>query len=154
MKRSGDCNQCGQCCGADGSPEQKNPWPRGWPGTLRTWKKENLPTLFELVKHPSLDATLRPDESFNLDSKSYYGIWIPGSGLCKDLPPYGDIKTYSVECPFLIDDPGNETRPCALVGTRDSIWEEMCQPVPPIEKTEEQVTKWRIRHPLCSYIWE
>lgn len=28
FQRTGSCEKCGQCCGAEGSPNQESPWPK------------------------------------------------------------------------------------------------------------------------------
>lgn len=153
MQRMGTCNRCGQCCGADGSPEQNSPWPNTWPEALRDWQEEDLPVIFQMVGHPAFGAAVA--RVFRISGKNYRSIWVPGHGLCEDKPPWGDVATYSEECPFLMDDPGDGTRPCALVGTLyEAIWMVLCQPEPPEEKSAAQVAQWQARHPLCSYTWE
>jgi len=49
-------------------------------------------------------------------------------------------------------DPGDETRPCALVGTEhEHVWMITCKPFPPDEFTEKQVNEWFENHPRCSF---
>lgn len=156
MQRQGVCSHCGQCCGADGSPEQRNPWPRTWPEALRNWEKayleEQIP-LFKVFVHPSKGGELYG--RVRIGNKWYRWIWVPGHGLCEDLRPWGDTSSFSEECPLLMDDPGDGTRPCALVGTEyEYIWARLCQPEPPMEKNVDEVAVWQSRHPLCSYAWE
>jgi len=152
LMRSGSCNRCGQCCGAISSPSPTNPWPRPWArGALQEWADDTLPSIVRLVGEPVRSGV---NSAILLDNKTYRVLWTD-DGLCKDASPWGDDSAYSPECPFLMDDPGNSTRPCALVGTNlENIWTEMCQPEPPLEKTAAQVGKWQMRHPNCSYTWE
>lgn len=155
MQRQGTCNRCGQCCGAAGSSEQDSPWPDNWPDGLRNWLQETIETSFPILKligNPHFGGA--ESGVFNVRGKKCYWIWVKGHGLCKDLPPYGDLSTYSEECPFLLPDPGDGTRPCVLVGTQyRAVWDVMCQNQPPMEKTSEEVAVWQARHPLCSYTW-
>jgi hypothetical protein len=147
--RSGACNHCGQCCGAEGSPYQKNPWPSTWPEALRTRSDESLPGVVKWLGdryHHGKDSG-----KVRINGVWYYYIWITGVGLCKDLEPHGDPGTYSVECPFLMDDPGDGSHPCAIAGTN---WEEYCnQENMPEEVSDEFVDKWTTRHPACGYTW-
>lgn len=155
-QRTGECNRCGQCCGAEGSPEQRSPWPGNWPEVLRGQRHEDLVShmpLFALINFRPSDPDTQRYGGFALPGMgAFHWIWIPGAGLCKDLPPYGNPSTYSKECPLLLDDPGDGTRPCALIGSQwESVWRVMCEPEPPMEKTPEEVGVWQQRHPECSY---
>ena len=151
--RQGTCNRCGQCCGADGSPNQTNPWPKNWPQAVHNW--EELPNMIQVVGNP-LDGD-PPDYAILLGGKQYRSIWVNNVGLCKDLPTYGDDSSYSLECPFLADDPGDGSRPCAFTGTpleeiRNSF---VCYPEGPQRfRTQEDLDQWNNDHPLCSYTWE
>jgi hypothetical protein len=156
LTRQGTCNLCGQCCGADGSPNQDNPWPDNWPGALERWDTDYL-----LSVYPMFSVFVHPAKGGELSGRARIGnqwhrfIWVPGEGLCKDLPPYGSTASYSLECPLLLPDPGDGTRPCALVGTEHGyIQQKMCEPRGPLEMTEEQATQWAADHPLCSHTWE
>lgn len=155
MIRQGACNRCGQCCGAEGSPYQNSPWPDCWPGAYSTWDLDYLQLkipIFALSGSPAHGGASAGAILFN--SMVYRWIWVPDHGLCKDEMPYGDPSAFSEECPFLMPDPGDGTRPCALVGTvAEPIWQQLCEPEPTIEKTPEKVTQWQERHPLCSYTW-
>lgn len=155
MYREGTCNRCGQCCGAEGSPNQDSPWPNSWPDSLRTWNPSLLAAqapIFVLVGNPSEGAS-RSGAAIIAGFRVRW-IWVEGHGLCKNVPPYGNLAIYSEECPCLKPDPGDGTRPCALVGTPfEPIWTQMCQSAPPLEKTPEKVVLWQSWHPLCSYTW-
>jgi hypothetical protein len=160
--RQGECNRCGQCCGAEGSPNQDNPWPKSWPISVRNWL---LATFKNMWPHAEL-VGLGEDASGKLQVTEQSGnhtirgnkinwIWISGHALCKDLAPFGDDASYSLECPWLLDDPGDGTRPCVLVGTKfESMWTLACEHQPPIRKTDKEVAQWQAWHPLCSYTWE
>lgn len=165
MQRMGVCNRCGQCCGADGSPHQKNPWPSTWPQAFRNWQLDDVITmwpqalLFGVLD--KIDGTVGPVEDHGMARVTgqgggiYYYVWILGHAVCKDTSAEHDGSSHSPECPFLKPDPGDGTRPCGLVGTNeDSAFRMACEPEPPIEKSADEVVVWETRHPLCSYWWE
>lgn len=171
MQRMGTCNRCGQCCGADGSPEQRNPWPSAWYSSasrcsFRRWQLadvlESKPILLLFNVLQKEDGSIgAPDPLYNSvritgpGGGRYYYVWTPGHAICRDISAGHDGSSYSLECPFLLPDSGDSTRPCALVGTnQDDIFRVACEPEPLMEKTAEQVTQWQQRHPLCSYTWE
>jgi hypothetical protein len=84
----------------------------------------------------------------------YYYVWVPGHAVCKDTSVDHDGTSYSLECPFLKDDPGDGTRPCGLVDSReDNAFRVACEAEPPMNKTAEEVTEWFNNHPDCSYIY-
>lgn len=142
----GSCNHCGQCCGADGSPEQRNPWPGSWPEALANCIDEEKPGMVRWLN--------RPYGKVKINGVFYYYIWISGVGLCTDLPKYGDPETYSLECPLLMPDPGDGTRPCAIAGTE---WESYCnqENMPSeVDPDDRLLDYWPVRHPLCGYYWE
>jgi hypothetical protein len=90
----------------------------------------------------------------NLKGNKIYWRWVPGHSLCKNLEPYDDPDTYELECPWLLPDPGDGTRPCAFVGTAyESIWQQFCGIEPPEESTVKMVEEWESRYPGCSYTW-
>ena len=47
-----------------------------------------------------------PVGSYRVRGKLYYYVWVPGKSICKDTSVAHDGSSYSVECPFLKDDPG------------------------------------------------
>jgi hypothetical protein len=149
--RQGECNLCGQCCGAEGSPNQDNPWPNSWPESIRNRSYEQIKETWPQVQ---LIDWGKKYGSHKIQNEKINWIWIKRESLCKDLLPYGDETTYSLECPWLAGKDGDEQRPCSLVGTEfEDYWWTACQHQPPMEKTVEQVDEWKIRHPLCSYEW-
>jgi len=153
-QRTGDCEWCGQCCGADGSPNQISPWPKAWPEALETWEADVLPSIVKMAGDP-----LHGGPSYyqvKIGGIMFYAIWVPGHGLCKDLPPYGDNTSYSLECPFLKPD-----LHCGLAVAappiRDSAWA-MCRNelvagyIPENDVwTDTQRIRWQTDHPLCTY---
>lgn len=165
MQRQGTCNRCGQCCGAEGSPHQRNPWPSTWPGAFRNWQLVDLiavwpqALLFGVIS--KVDGEIGPDTDYGTTRitgggapRDYYWVWIDGYSVCKDTSPGHDGSAYSLECPFLLPDPGDGSRPCGLVGTgQDNSFRVACEGEPPEYKTVDEVTQWQTRHPLCSYTW-
>lgn len=152
LKRLGVCARCGFCCGADGAPEQDSPWPDKWPMDLRTWREQDLPPILHLTSTPFHGGAVAGQVL--VGENICHWIWVPDHGLCKDREPFGDIGTYSEECPFLLPDRGGGQRPCAFVGTDlEFVWEAMCKRSPRLEATEKQVAAWRRRHPRCGYRW-
>jgi hypothetical protein len=95
------------------------------------------------------------NSALKLDNVTYRAVWVYDVGLCKNLPPWGDDTTYSLECPFLADDPGDGSRPCALVGTPwESVYLDKCFPEGPAMFYDQQsLDQWESDHPLCSHSW-
>jgi hypothetical protein len=168
--RTQPCNQCGDCCGANG----KHPTSIGWEA-VRNWSLDdvaesfNLWTLFGLNFNPQTE-TVEPEtnEGFHrVTGTPYYFTWQelrPGSGHLpvKDTSPAHDGSSFIVECPFLQDDPGDGSRPCALQGTQDEgARQRFCRPeehptdyVPEEDIWDERmVQQWQADHPNCSYVF-
>lgn len=154
--RNGTCNRCGECCGfpraSDGG--QNNPWPRGWPSDIRNWSPESIQTHLPILQFAD-DMMSAPSGQFTLRGTAVHWIWVPGKGLCTDLPAYGDVATHDQRCPLLAAKQGDGTVPCMLVGTRyQEIYDLQCAPVPPILfETQEQVDAWFTNCPSCSYTY-
>jgi len=168
MQRRGDCNRCGQCCGAEESPYQDNPWPIKWYDAnsrcwIQDWLLEHLLSIWPQAA--LLGVTSKADGRIQLPNplhgstqiadEIYYWVWVPGHAVCKDISLEHDGSSYSLECPFLKPDLGDGARPCALINTNhDNAFRVACEPHPLLEETVERVADWQMRHPLCSYIWE
>ena len=164
--RQGTCNRCGQCCGADGSPNQANPFPQNWPLALRKWSlddavNELCPQLGMFGMQNMGDEIGVPIEDNNglyrVGGKPFYYVWVPNEGCCKDTSTAHDGSTHSLECPFLKPTEGdpNNIRPCALVGTQDDgAYQKFCYPEGP-ERFEIQahLDQWETDHPLCTHSW-
>lgn len=152
MHREGECARCGQCCGAEGAPEQDSPWPDNWPTGLRAWRAQDLSPILQVTSTPFHGGPIAGSATVGENVCPW--IWVPDHGLCKDREPLGDVESYSEECPFLAGEPGQGPRPCAFVGTElEYVWEAMCRRAPRLEATKQQVAAWRRRHPLCGYSW-
>jgi len=121
---------------------------------MRNWAWEDVQNgrpLFQSVRPPNFGG--QAAIAVRVGNKTYRIIWVDGRPVT-DLPPFGDPSAYSLKCPFLMDDTGDGTHPCALVGTPfQGIWDVMCQPYPSDHLDDEQVADWEMRHPLCSYVY-
>jgi len=153
FQRQGTCSRCGQCCGADGSPNQANPWPKNWPEAIHAWEPTARPAIVQLVGNPGDGDPI--GYAIRLGNKTYRSVWVTGVGLCKDVAPFGDPSNYSLECPFLVDDPGDGSRPCALVGTAaEPVYQDRCYPEgPEFFYNQQSLDQWEADHPLCSHTW-
>lgn len=167
--RTGDCNQCGECCGSEGSPNQTSPWPSNWPSALRKWNLNDVnyvaPQLIMLglKQLPSGDLGFPVvNGNFKIRNKQfYYAFGENGHGIFKDLPPYDGTNT-SLECPLLMEDPGDGSRPCGLVGeAQETARQQFCRPEtrPDYDPatdvwTQQQVDEWLTDHPSCSYVFQ
>ena len=148
MQISGECNRCGQCCGAEDNPGASgavNPWPKTWPAAIRNWLEEDLPGLAKVLKTPYHDGAI--SGVVNVGTNALKWVWVQGVGLCKGKP-----SNYTIECPALLGKPGDAVRPCALVGTAYQWIYDNCMFMKP-EWTEQEVTQWQADHPACSYEW-
>jgi len=102
-----------------------------------------------------------PAGSHKVGPTRFYYVWITGVGLCKDTSNQHNGSTYLAECPFLLDDPGDGSRPCGLMGTGDDgAVKKFCRPelhseyVPAADKWDQRsVDRWQADHPSCSYTW-
>ena len=173
-RTGGPCNRCGRCCGAPGGPDRRTPFPKIWPDRL-----EGLPYQEVVDRCPILvlmgvldkgDGTTNTPNRHGSTrytgggpARTYYWVWVPGVGVCKDTSLDHDGSSYEPQCPFLLDDPGDGTRPCGLVGEADEwrfdIW---CLNEPTFPREERFVDEWRWRYgegatgseKWCSYTWE
>lgn len=165
--RTGTCENCGDCCGANGVHNCSLGWE-----AIRNWslsdvaESYSLWTLFGLAYNPQVEQ-IQPEEDYGLyrvTGKPFYYVWVelrPGKGHlpCKDISATHDGSSYSTECPFLKPDPGNGTRPCALVGSGDEgARTKFCRPEenPEYEPSldiwsERSKNDWETDHPNCSY---
>ena len=163
--RQGECNRCGQCCGADGSPNQANPWPKNWFEHHRNWLHSTFSAIWPYAALFGVVQGGDGKPSKILDNgttriagggppRDFYWAWVDGRP-CKDTSVAHDGSDHSLECPFLMDDPGDGSRPCGLVGTNnDADFRIACYPEGPLEfQRQAEVDQWNDDHPLCSYTW-
>lgn len=163
--RQGECNRCGQCCGADGSPNQANPWPVNWYESHQKWSYDDFNThwpyavLFGIVPDGNGNP-IKFEENGEVrvvgqGGGRYPYVWVDGRP-CKDTSQGGDGSSYSLECPFLKDDPGDGSRPCGLAGSAARLQDYMtvCFPEGPERfETQAMLDQWETDHPLCSHTW-
>lgn len=167
--RTGDCNDCGDCCGANGQHNTSKGWEvtKGW-SLDDVSESFNLWTLFGLDWNPQ-EERVEPGSSegfYRVQGTPYYYTWKelrPGFGHlpCKDTSAAHDGSSYSVECPFLQDDPGDGSRPCALKGSTDEgARTKFCRPEESNEYVpaddiwnERSKLQWEADHPNCSYVF-
>ena len=167
MLRQGTCNRCGQCCGAEGSPNQANPWPKNWFEHHRNWKFEDFESewayapLFGVGRGNAGKPVKGREHGFTTvpcpggQPRRFHWTWQDGRP-CKDTSQAHDGSEHSLECPFLMDDTGDGSRPCGLVDTvREDAYIQVCYPEgPETFHNQESVDQWMSDHPLCGYTWE
>jgi hypothetical protein len=165
--RSGDCLHCGDCCGGNNTPPTNTGW-ETIPGSLDdVSQSHNVWTLFGLAWNP-VTEWVEPEatEGFHrVKGVQYHYTWRhewkvnKGHIPCKDLSGDSSGSPFSWDCPFLMDDPGDGTRPCALVDSPDDgARKQMCRPEeraePPLNYdiwTQSMVDDWNELHPKCTY---
>jgi len=165
---------CGQCCGAMSKPEPVSPWPKEWPFALRNWAWEDLLDAFPHAQ--AVGFKEGPDGKVDISGVKLSGNLNVGGQVIKYkiVPGEGVFRItqgqdYCPECPFLLPDPGDGTRPCALYGTQwHDWWANVCDEGPMegdgtrdgsppyVMQTQEEVDEWFRRNPLCSfvYVWQ
>jgi hypothetical protein len=168
-RRTGSCDQCGECCGSNGS----YPTSIGWEA-VRSWSLDDVSesyslwTLFGLGYNPQVEQ-IEPESSegfHRVRGTPHYYTWKElrsGKGHlpCKDISPAHDGSQHNTECPFLLDDPGDGSRPCALVGSNDEgARQRFCRPETRPEYVPENdiwnqrsKEQWEADHPNCSYVF-
>ncbi len=138
-RRQGECNRCGNCC-------ENSPWPLSWPGSMRTWRPEDVAKNWPHAKLVPLPAHGGPVRGAAVsEGEEFPYEWVDSQSLCK--------SKINHDCPFLRGVKGDETRPCALVDTSNHyMWNGFCRKLPPeIMKGEEKVADWFRNNPDCSY---
>lgn len=161
MLRQGTCNRCGQCCGAPGGPDRRTPFDRRWPDTINRWEMADVTEMCPFLSMFGLTGLGEdmvglesPTGNYRVQGVRYYYVWVPDLGVQRDTSAAHDGSEYEPECPFLLPDPGDGTRPCGLVGTNDDgsykLW---CEQEPISPRSEENVAEWVWSFPGCSYTW-
>lgn len=164
FQRTGECNRCGQCCGAEGSPNQANPWPVNWLESHQQWNHDDFVSIWPYAQFLGItNAQGKPhlqDDHGQIrftgggPARVYFYTWVDGHP-CKDTSIAHDGSSYSLECPLLADGPGDGSRPCGLVGEHwENFYQQVCYPEGPLEfATQAMVDQWQTDHPLCSHAW-
>lgn len=164
--RQGECNRCGECC--------ISPFPKDWPDALRNHSFLKIvrlwphAVLFGCIEPPGGGISRRPGMDFGTTlipgggpPKQFYWKFVEGHGYCKDTSADHNGTEHSLECPFLLDDPGDGTRPCGLVGTsREFAYTNWCHEgldksgsPPKVLGLKSMVDKWFENNPSCSYTY-
>ena len=159
--RQGTCNRCGECCGAPGGPDRRTPFAKDWPDSLRYWSLDDINEMCPQLTMcgvtmvgEDLVGLESPFGSYKIQGKSYYYVWVEGVGLVRDTSAGHDGSIYEPECPFLLADPGDGTRPCGMVGTNDDgAYKRWCEQEPEFPRSERDKDEWEWCHPDCSYTW-
>jgi hypothetical protein len=166
-RREGDCNDCGECCGTSGDP----PFPihgweaiDGWDETM-VHKSYAIYPLFGLELIGGVWTITTPYDSIKLKGINYYFVWVQQSGFgtipLKDTSVAHDGSSSNTECPFLKDDPGDGSRPCAInQNPQDQARQAFCRPEEHAEYvpaediwTDQSKAEWEADHPSCPYTW-
>jgi len=156
--RTGECNQCGECCGyprPDG--EQNNAWEVDLIEGTRNWDMDVLESELPILK--LIDVLVNRGQisgRVDIAGKRCYWIFVPGHGLCTDKTPHGDVSTFDQRCPFLDKKKSDGTVPCILYNTKEKyIWDKLCESSPPLMlERQEYVEQWFKNCPGCSYRYE
>lgn len=166
-RREGVCLDCGECCGSNGV----SPFPKlGWEA-VNKWSLDDIVVsyaLFSLLGFGQVGedevGVVNNEGSYKITGKNHYYTWQhTGKGTIpmKDISVAHDGSSYNQECPFLKDDPGDGTRPCALKGTQeDGSRKKFCRPEENTEYVpandiwdDSSKEQWETDHPSCSYTW-
>lgn len=168
--RQGECNRCGQCCGAPGTgqPDRRTPYARTWPETLSKGSLDDIvagiPQLglcgLGLIGEDTIGLPDGPVGEVKIQGKRFYYVWVPGEGLSRDTSPQHDGSQWEPECPFLepglvgTTPPPGEPMACGLIGTNeDGAYRKWCQQEPRARLSQELKEEWEWRYPDCSYTW-
>jgi hypothetical protein len=145
MKRTENCNHCGECCGGPNAGDELfMPWPSYWPDALNEWSKKSL------SQHILHGFMLLPQESGHrggtvyVDGTPYVYQWVPGKGLCKSYT--------ELQCPFLLPYKDQNTGRCGLFGTsKHYIFARHCKDFPPVEAEMSTIVKIFSQIPSCVH---
>lgn len=148
--RQGECNRCGECCGAPRSTDggSNNAWPVDLASATRSWSQESIEfalPIFKWLEHPRI-ANKTSGRLRIGDVNSPYVF----------STQYGLVKSDAVpECPALLGKQTDEVRPCGLVGTvAEEVYTKICQYFPPDRfLTQASKEDWEDNCPSCSYTW-
>lgn len=163
MQISGTCNDCGQCCGCETAPNRIGPLPRNYPDAVRNWDMDflfNEKLIFKITDHPVRGGATYG--GFSISTGTYYWRWVPGYGLCANLPPYDDADTWEPQCPVLQEVQPDGTYPCGIedieinmpggkIAGNDIRASMGCRWLPDT-MTDESWNQWITDHPNCSFV--
>lgn len=133
-KRTGKCNKCGQCCGADGG----HGWPKNWFIILEQYTKEELNEYLPVIGLIGIPRdTGVASGTVTIDGKDYEYEWATGEKLRK--------PGTEEQCPFLYKK--KKKWYCALVKSSEEWrWEKQCKNWP--STYSSSIKK---NYPKCSY---
>ena len=127
---SSACTRCGLCCGM-AHPDTGlvvPPFPPGIGTNMRTWLTDDIVASFPhsaLVGAYPTDPDGKPRPQYYTGNKRINSGPYPSFRI-KWTFDGGWHKPTNMECPCLVDDPGDGSRPCALIG---SIYESLMSDV-------------------------
>lgn len=156
--RQGECNRCGQCCGASyafggAPPIQKSPWSLAWFDGVRTSSEEDILQNFPLVgmiKKVDVETGIG---SAKWRGKNYEWVLHSEKSLCKNEIPLTDPETLTEMCPFLVllGESNTPATACGIV--ESSVFIGHCDLLPRTRETLQHKEDWENSHPACSYTW-
>lgn len=117
FQRSGECNLCGECCGAPPGDEYGPPF-RGH-NELNNADPADNPWFITLIPSTWQDAALDYG-SATINATLVRWIWVLGVGLCTDLPPAGK-EPWATRCPLLLYDDGEPEQPCLMYANNNVV---------------------------------
>ncbi len=157
-KRTGECNQCGECCGYPRSSDggQNNPWASDIIESVNGLSTEAVES--ELPILTLIGVLVKRGKTYgcvSIANRRCFWIYVPGHGICTDLTPHGDLGFYDQRCPFLDKKRANGAVQCILYNTGEKhVWDKLCQPVPPdIFDNPKNLGEWKRNCPSCSYVF-
>jgi hypothetical protein len=164
--RSGECNWCGECCGSEETADPRSPFNPTWPESIRNWDWNVFREYWKYAElvgmSEDVDGTVTWEhhgERMIPSKGTFYYVWQPGVGFCRDTSPAHDGTSYSVTCPFLLDDDGTggatPHRECAIATSNQlhDQWLEWCGRYPFEQVDDDYVTQWFESFPSCSYTY-
>lgn len=140
LTRVGECNRCGQCCGAD----NLGAWAEAWPEELFGYTQEQLETTHPIAALCGVPRSDHLSGEVEIDRKAYLYYW--HRGLRKSLE--------NAECPFLVYEKDTELYACGLYGgSLHKMWEKNCKIFPAPIMSSPDSENHKTMYPKCSYRW-
>lgn len=139
-RRVGECNRCGECCIAPWGPDKITAY-NAWAN------KEDVQNSWPITKLIPLPIwSGKYKGSIDLEGQTIEYEWAEGVGICKSA----DDRA----CPFLGDERDGQ-RLCRLMGTaHEDIWHDLCEFAPREIVNENNLKRWQMYNPNCSYEFE
>ena len=160
--RQGECNRCGECCGGSGKAP---PWPASYLNGKLRWKLEDVQAYWP---HVELIGVSQAEDGRIVVTTTSGQIRIRGNRYDWEWDDVGWVRPGTNECPLLQLDPGDGTRPCALIGTQYEQYKDascgdgvQLQGYPQFVYEDddtftayEKLEDWMEEYPSCSYTYE